>query len=188
MKQLTKIGVLTITLALILATSCAKTQDPFTISKQNIGFLTDSTLVQDLATVFPNDSVVNPIDGDDFAGSSSDIIVYEKGGKQLLILSPAQVLDATATIRTIRVIDERFKTEKGLTSTSTFKEIKDNYKISGIENTLGSVIVSVDDINAYFTIDRKELPSELRFDLDSKIEAIQIPETAKIKNFFIQWY
>ena len=188
MKKLINYSILSITLSLILVNSCSKPQDPFEISKQNVGFLNDSTLVADLKTVFPNDSIINPIDGDDFAGSSSDIIVFEKGGKQLLVLSPAQSLDETSTIRTVRVIDERFKTEKGLNSKSTFKDIKDNYNISGIENTLGSVIVSVDEINAYFTIDRSELPSELRFDLDTKIEAIQIPETAKIKNFFIQWF
>jgi hypothetical protein len=180
--------ILSIIILLVVITSCSKPQDPFGISKQNVGFLNDSTLVGDLKTIFPNDSIVNPIDGDDFAGSSSDIIVFEKGGKQLLVLSPAQSLDQTSTIRTVRVIDERFKTEKGLNSKSTFKDIKDNYKISGIENTLGSIIVSVDEINAYFTIARSELPAELRFDMDAKIEAIQIPETAKIKNFFIQWY
>lgn len=183
-----KHSILVTALTLIVLASCSKPQDPYAISKQNIGFLTDSTQVKDLEIAFPNDSIINPIDGDDFAGSSSDIIVFEKGGKQLLVLSPSQILDSSATIRTIRIIDARFKTSKGLNSSSTFKEIKDNYNISGIENTLGSIIVSVDEINAYFTIDRKELPSELRFDLDTKIEAIQIPETAKIKNFFIQWY
>lgn len=183
-----KYSILTVLLTLILITSCAKSQDPFAISKQNIGLLNDSTQVKDLETVFINDSIVNPIDGDDFAGSSSDIIIYEKGGKQLLVLSPAQSLDSTSTIQTIRVIDERFKTAKGLNSKSTFKDIKDNYTISGIENTLGNIIVSVNEINAYFTINRNELPSELRFDLDTKIEAIQIPEDAKIKNFFIQWF
>ena len=188
MKKLFNFSILSITLLLILIGSCSKPQDPFAISKQNIGFLNDSTLVGDLKTVFPNDSIINPIDGDDFAGSSSDIIVFEKGGKQLLVLSPTQSLDETSKIRTVRVIDERYKTKKGLNSKSTFKDIKDNYNISGIENTLGNVIVSVDEINAYFTIARIELPAELRFDLDAKIEAIQIPETAKIKNFFIQWY
>jgi hypothetical protein len=48
--------------------------------------------------------------------------------------------------------------------------------------------VSVDEINAYFTIDKNELPEDLRYDMNKKIEAISIPPTAKIKDFFIQWY
>ena len=41
----------------ILFFSCAKEQDPFLISKQNIGSLTDSTQVKDLKVVFSNDSI-----------------------------------------------------------------------------------------------------------------------------------
>ena len=48
--------------------------------------------------------------------------------------------------------------------------------------------MSVDEINAYFTIDKNELPEDLRYDMNKKIEAISIPPTAKIKDFFIQWY
>jgi hypothetical protein len=39
----------------------------------------------------------------------------------------------------------------------------------------------------YFTIEKTELPAELRFDMNLKIEAIQIPDDAKIKNFYLQW-
>ena len=122
------------------------------------------------------------------ASNDNDIEIYEKGGKQLLVLSPSQSLDSTATIKTVKVVDNRFKTDKGLNSSSTFKDIEDNYKISGIQITLRSIIVSVNDINAYFTIDKSELPSNMRFDMNLKIEAIQIPDAAKIKNFYIQWF
>lgn len=168
--------------------SCSKEQDPFQISTQHIGFLNDSTQVKDLKSAFANDSIVSSISGDEFTGNINDIYIYEKGGKQLLILSPSQSLDSTANIKTVRVIDERYKTAKGLHSNSTFKAIRDNYTISGIQNSLRNIIVSVDDINAYFTIDKKELPAELRIDMNLKIEAVQIPDEAKIKNFFIQWF
>jgi hypothetical protein len=32
------------------------------------------------------------------------------------------------------------------------------------------------------------LPENLRYDVGKKIEVISIPPTAKIKDFFIQWY
>jgi hypothetical protein len=46
----------------------------------------------------------------------------------------------------------------------------------------------VDEINAYFTLSKMELAEEMRYDMTQKIEAISIPETAKIKDFYIQWY
>lgn len=70
---------------------------------------------------------------------------------------------------------------------STFKDIKNNYKVSRISNLINSLVIAVDDINANFTIDKKELPANLRFDMDLKFEATHIPDKAKIKYFFIGW-
>jgi hypothetical protein len=170
-----------------LSSSCEKEINPFLISKQNIGHLTDSTQVKDLESAFINDSIYKFISGDEFTGNANDIEIYEKGGNQLLVLSPSQSLDSTSTIRTVKVVDPRYTTTKGLNPNSTFKSIKDNYKISNIQNTLRNIIVSVNEINAYFTIDKKELPANMRFDMNLKIEAIQIPEEAKIKVFYLYW-
>lgn len=167
--------------------SCKKEQDPFLISKQNIGFLTDSTQVKDLKVVFSNDSIKRYIGGDEFTGNINEINIYKKTGKLLLVLTPKQALDSTSTIKTIRVLDNRYKTLKGLSSSSTFKDIKDNYKISSIQNTLRNIIVSVDDENSYFTIEKKELPEEMRYDMNLKIEEIHIPDAAKINYFMVNW-
>ena len=167
--------------------SCKKEINPFLISKQSIGHLTDSTQIKDLESVFFNDSIVKYVSGDEFTGNTNDIEIYEIGGNQLLILSPSQSLDSTSTIRTVKVVDPRYTTTKGLNPNSTFKAIRDNYKISNIQNTLRNIIVSVNEINAYFTIDKGELPANMRFDMNLKIEPIQIPETAKIKSFYLYW-
>ncbi|MCH7524452.1 MAG: hypothetical protein IIC74_05450 [Bacteroidetes bacterium] len=180
----------TITLLIIiisLVSSCKKEINPFLISKQNIGHLTDSTQVKDLESVFINDSIVKYVSGDEFTGNVNDLEIYEKGGKLLLVLSPSQALDSTSTIRTVKVVDPRFVTVKGLSPNSTFKDINTNYKISNIQNSLRNIIISVNEINAYFTIDKNELPANMRFDMNLKIEAIQIPEEAKIKNFYLYW-
>ncbi|MFC4720750.1 hypothetical protein ACFO5O_00335 [Geojedonia litorea] len=171
----------------LIAFSCKKEVDPFLISKHHIGLLTDSTQVKDLELVFPNDSIVKPIKGDEFSGSTNDISIYEKGGKELLILAPNQVLDSTAVIKSVQIMDSRYKTEKGISTLSTFKDIDQNYKISRINNLINSIVITVDEINASFTIDKKELSPDLRFDLSLKIEKIQIPDKAKIKYFFVYW-
>ena len=180
-----KLSLSLLTLALVLV-SCNK-QDPFLINKQQIGLLTDSTQVKDLNLVFPNDSIVKFIGGDEFTGRINDIDIFEKGGKKLLTLTPKQALDSTAYIKEIQVIDARYKTKKGITTQSTFKDITSNYKISRISNLINSIVISVDAMNTSFILDKKELPASLRFDMNLKIEASQIPDHAKIKYFFINW-
>jgi hypothetical protein len=47
------------------------------------------------------------------------------------------------------------------------------------------VLIKYSDI--YFTIDKKELPSSLRYASSVNIEAVQIPDTAKIKYMMLGW-
>ncbi|TBM98857.1 hypothetical protein EYD45_16130 [Hyunsoonleella flava] len=168
--------------------ACNNERDPFEISKQHVGLLTDSTQVKDLKLVFPNDSIVKRIGGDEFTGNKNNIEILDKIGKQLLLLEPSEALDSTSVFETVQIIDERYKTDKNITVLSTFKDITDNYKISRIDNLINSIVVTVKSINASFTIDKKELPSNLRIDMDLQIEATHIPDNAKIKYFFINWH
>ena len=171
----------------ILAFSCKKEQDPFLIGKQNIGLLTDSTQVKDLGLAFPNDSIVNFKTDGEFTNDTNEIEIFEKDGKKLLVLETSQPMDSTSVIKSVQIMDSRYKTSKNISILSTFKDINDNYKISKITNLINSVVVFVNDINASFTIDKKELPAELRFDMNLTIDKIQIPEKAKIKYFFVYW-
>ncbi len=179
-----------IILALIIITSivsCAKKQDPFLIEKHNIGNLADSTQIKDIESTFINDSVVKFVGGDEFTGNINNIDIYDKEGNHLLVLTPNEAMDSTAVIDNIRIIDSRYRTSKDITTLSTFKDIKDSYKINRIDNLINSVNVNVNEINAYFTIDKKELPASLRFDMKMVIEASQIPDDAKIKYFMLNW-
>lgn len=172
-----------------MLSSCTKKTDPFLISKHAIGFLNDSTKVSELREVFPNDSLSKPIGGDEFLGNSNIIRVYATTSQKLLLeLTPTEALDTLSAIQTVRIMDPQFKTKKGLNINSTFKDITSNYSISSIQNTLRNLVVSVNEINAYFTIDKSELSEDLRYDMTKTIEAISIPAEAKVKDFFIQWY
>jgi hypothetical protein len=173
-------------LSLIFA-SCSKEQDPFQIGKQNIGLLTDSTQVKDLKAIFSKDSIVKSLNDTEFTRNINDIEIFEKGGKKLLSISPRNPSDSTSYIQSVRVFDPRFKTDKKLSTESTFKDIANNYKITRIDNLINSIVVTVNEINASFTIDKKELPANMRFDMSLKIEAVHIPDNAKIKFFFLNW-
>jgi len=169
--------------------NCSKKEiNPYLISKSGIGNLTDSTQVRHLNELFPNDSISRFIGGDEFTGAINDIEIYDTTGKLLLVLTPREALDSTSTFKSVRIVDSRYITESGLNVDSRFKDIVANYKISSVQNTLRSLVVSVDDMNAYFTIDKLELPANMRYDMTLKIDPIQIPDNARIRDFFIQWY
>lgn len=167
--------------------SCAKKEDPFLIQKDQIGKLSKEITVQQLDSIFANDSLVKRIGEGDFVQAGDDkYLIYEKGGKQLLTLTPRQQHDKNEKIKTIQIHDPRFKTVKGLTLKSTFKDIREHYKIRNIHNTFRNLVITVDG-NEYFTIDKKQLPEDLRYDINLNIEALQIPDTAKIKYFMMNW-
>ena len=179
--------ILGLILIVLSFSSCKKEQDPFLVSKHSVGLLTDSTQVKDLKMVFPNDSVINYKGDATFKIPMNMVEVYDKEGKLILILTPKTMSDSTSTITNVRIEDSRFKTEKNISILSTFKEIQDAYKISKIDNLLSSIVISINEINTQFAIDKTELPLNLRYDMNIKFEESQIPDNAKIKYFFINW-
>ncbi|MDR6302029.1 hypothetical protein [Mesonia maritima] len=172
----------------LLIASCSSEEktDPFAITNTNVGLLTKEVQVRKLDSVFVNDSIVKT-SGQEGFNAGSEIYIFDKKGKEMLLLDPVQSFDSTSTIANIQVKDPRFKTAKGLNSESTFKDITQNYKISRIENTLRTAVIFIDEINAYVTIDKENISGDARYNTDVKIEPSQIPDDAKIKHFWIGW-
>tara|TARA_R100001369_G_scaffold21881_6_gene39829 strand:+ start:41582 stop:42130 length:549 start_codon:yes stop_codon:yes gene_type:complete len=167
--------------------ACGRDSDPFLIDSTRVGSLTKEVRINQLDSVFSEDSIVRTGSGNEFLSANNEIQIFDKEGKPLLILEPIQQFDSTSTIGYIQILDSRFQTEKGLSNISTFGDVVENYKISRIENTINSAVVFIDELNLYLTIDKKELPASLRFDTDAKISASQIPDNAKIKYFMVSW-
>ncbi len=180
-----KISILLITIIFIIG--CNRDSDPFLIDNTRVGQLTREIRINQLDSIFPNDSIVRNISGNEFLNSTNNIEIYDKDGSPLLILEPVQQFDTTSTIGYIQILDPRYETLKGLNINSTFGDVVEQYKISRIENTLNSAVIFIDELNLYLTIDKRELPSSLRYDTDTRISASQIPDNAKIKYFMISW-
>lgn len=182
MKKLSLVALIAVVLA-----SCGNDASPYLIENNRIGPLTREIKINQLDSVFKEDSIVRSTSKNPFLNSTNDIEIYDKDGTPLLILEPVQQFDSTSTVGYIQILDPRFQTSKGLSTESTFGDVVKNYTISRIENTLNSAVVFIDELNLYLTIDKKELPSSLRFDTDSRISASQIPDNAKIKYLMVSW-
>lgn len=171
----------------LLCIQCNTKPDPFLITNQAVGELTAEVQIKQVDSILKNDSIVslNKIKG--AIGTQGEIEVYEKGGAKLLLVTPENEINPDATISNIQIFDPRYTTEKGLNVKSTFKDLKDNYEITNLETTISGVVIFIKDSPIYITIDKKQLPENLRYDPSIKVEASQIPDNATFKYFMIGW-
>jgi len=206
MKKIVSIALL---FTFLVFTNCENNNANFKITKEAIGSLTKDSRVSDLETIYANDSIVAEngvpkfnlgynLNNEESKEDESDakksikadfvyqkIEVFEKGGAHLLSLTPTK--DSIPKIENIRIYDPRYKTEKGITINSTFKDIKDHYTIKKILTSMNNVVLILKETGVYFTIDKKELPESLRYNSSVNIEAVQIPDAAKIKYMMLAW-
>ncbi|MEM9647752.1 MAG: hypothetical protein AAF969_04670 [Bacteroidota bacterium] len=168
----------------LLLSGCAEKDTTFLISETSVGPLQKETLASDIETIFVGDSIVQDSLKTNIGAKTDRIKVFGKEGKHLLTLTPAT--DSIPTIENVRVFDSRYTTSSGIGLNSTFQDIQRNYGIKKIVTTLNSVVVFPKNSNLYFTIDKEELPSNLRYTV-ANIEAVQIPGTTKIKYLMVGW-
>ena len=171
---------------ILLLTQCAKETPRFQIERGKIDLITENTTVKEIDSLYANDSVVRQNIKNKFV-TNRNIEIFEKGGKKLLSLSPALKGADTSKINHIQVFDNRFTTPKRAHLGSTFKAFRDQYEIKSIDRLLTSISVSFKNQDFYVTIDLNELPAELKFQRETKIESIHIPDGAKIKHLMISW-
>jgi len=181
-----KIFIVTAIFAITFMTQCTEEKDTaFLISNTKVGKLEKISLVRDLGVIYDQDSIVKDTMQLALGFGASSINIYEKGGSHLLTLTPSN--DSIPKIQNVRVNDPRFKTDKGIGLNSTFKDIKEKYTIQKIVTSINNIVIFVKDSDVYFTIDKSELPDSLRYVSSPNIDAVQVPENAKIKYLMVGW-
>lgn len=170
----------------LLFFNCQK-ENPYLIEKNKLGKLTNTSRLNEVKRIFSMDSVVKKKFNSRFKSQKQDIEIYTTGGELIAVLEPRINNDSTSTFKQVRLIGEVFKTSKGLGPASTFKDMYQHYTISNIQNAISNIIVSVDELGIYASINKKHLPSDLRYDLDLEIDATQIPDNAPFQYFWLSF-
>ena len=169
---------------------CAK-KDQFLIEKDKVGPLTKETQIKDLSSIFSEDSIVanlyadKEIDKRLFTVENDVYLIYSKKQKLLLEIVPTNLNDKSSGIKSIQIFDNSYKTSKGISLQSTFKDIKAHYKVNKVETTLTSATLFIDELNATISIDKKDLG--MNSFSRAEVAINQIPDLAKIKYFTI-WF
>lgn len=164
---------------IISLVSCTEKDTSFVVTNEAVGPVTKATKISDLKTIFvgPNDSLVKT--------EADNYILYEKGGKNLMKLSAKK--DDKEIIDHIQFFDNRYTTDKGISLKSTYQDIQNAYTVKKINNMIDFIIVSVEESEIYFIIDKKHLSSEVRFSTSSRLEPMEVPGEAPIKHFMFAW-
>ncbi|MCM4168560.1 hypothetical protein KCTC52924_02136 [Arenibacter antarcticus] len=181
---MTRFPIYTVVLLSLLFIQC-NTNNDFLITKDQVGKLEKSASLDQLETLFAADSIVRDTAFTRIGARVNKINIYEKGGVHLMTLTPST--DSVPKVEIIRIYDPRFVTDKGVGLSSTFKDIRDKHNIRKIVTALNNVVIFLKDSDVYFTIAKTELPSSLQYASSTNIEAVQIPDAAKIKYIMIGW-
>ena len=180
------LAIVAILMTTTIFVDCAKEIDTsFLITKDSVGKLKRSDLIKDIERIYAGDSIIRDTALINLGNSSKKIKIYEKGGKHLLTITPTS--DSIPKIENLRIFDPRFVSDKGVGLTSTFKDIKENYAIKKIVTSGNNVVLFIKDSDMYFTISKEELPASLRYAASTNIEAVQIPDKARIKYLMVGW-
>lgn len=178
-----------IILILILTTiiACNKTDNKFLITKDRVGVLYKNTPVQKLDSIYAKDSLVNTtFEGELRYASTERIIIFEKGGKELVEITPIINSDNQKVVESVLILDTRFTTEKGISLASTYKDVKEKYPDFDIEQTLKSILITPKNENFYFTFDKSALKNN-NFGISSEITKTDIEDEAKLSRITINW-
>lgn len=173
--------------SVIILAGCNNSQEQFAWSKDRVGVLTKEHIVAQLDSLYSNDSIVRPESLSEYERVSGIIEIYEKGGTHLLSLTPYTANDPSSKIEYIQIRDARFKTAKGITYNSTFKEINDAYTISSVDLLIDNAQVRVDEQSFYFTISQSDLPESIRYDPTVVLDKNMIPDNATPEYVFVSW-
>ncbi|CEN37561.1 hypothetical protein [Capnocytophaga cynodegmi] len=174
-------------LILFVTIACNKTDNKFLITKDNVGILHKNTPIQKLDSIYAKDSLVNTtFEGELRYASMERIIIFEKGGKELIEITPVVNSDNQKVVESVLILDSRFTTEKGISLSSTYKDVKEKYPNFEIEQTLKSILITPTNENFYFTFDKSALKSN-NFGLSSEITKNDIEDTAKLSRITINW-
>ena len=180
-------NVIILLVALVLI-QCTK-ENKYLVEKGKVGYLNTKTTMNDLSKIFENDSIVtsksNMEDENLFLLNDNEYIIFSKDGEKILEIEPVILDDSLSTIKCIQIFDTNYKTEKGISLKSTFKDINQHYLVNKVETTLTSATLFIDELNATIAIDKKELGLS-PFNRD-QIALEQIPDMAKVKYFTI-WF
>jgi hypothetical protein len=165
----------------ILFVQCGQENDML-IVKNQLGKINKKTSIAELDKMFKNDSIEKFTAGSELI---REYRIFDKDGKQNLVFVPLRQNDSIKGLELVKIYSDDYTTEKGISTSSTFGEISENYTINKIEPSFSAAILFIDEINATVSLDKKDLNLD-EFDMRPILQG-QIPDEASV-NYITLWF
>ncbi len=158
------------------------------VTAHSASVFNDKMTIAEALQVVPNAQITKKNGKGEFAEDTyDDYEIYNQNNQHLLTLTPKLTGSADQKINRVLVVSPFFKTDKGISVTSTYKDIKNAYKISKIEPTRTHIVLVVDEINASFSIPKTSLKKGWWNEKTKSVNADKIPNNAVVEYFILWW-
>jgi len=162
------------------------TFDNFHVSENRVGIFSKGMTVSDVYNSIPKEQIKKKVGYGEFADDTfDDYEIYDSDGRKILILTPKQSGSTNSEIRRISILDKRFKTTEKIGLNSTFGDLSKYYSTSKISPDREHIIVDIEHISAWFSIEKTELMEG--WWNGSGIDKTKIPNSAKFDGVTIWW-
>ena len=181
------------TLILFISTllfSCSygqKSTDDFLVTDTNVGIFYEGMTVNDVLKLVMDNQIKKVVDFDDYENPYDDYQYFDSNKNHLLILTPEYQDDKKSKINRILIKDERYKTNKNIGLSSTYADLKEHYQITDYSPDLEQIVLTIDELNAWFSISKSQLSENWWNDNTKTIDISKIPDNATFDSFVIWW-
>jgi len=170
----------------IIFSSCETKTNDFIIKNKQVGKLTDSTTIASMKKLYANDSIIKNTEGQSaFEAYDEYTIIDKKTKNPLLLVVPVKQKDENSKIKRIEILSGQFKTDKGVSLSSSFGDFNTHHKLGRLDETFKYIVVFIDDLNATIDMTKDVIPLNSRNDSSIKIDKTMIPDNSKIKHFVV---
>lgn len=162
--------------------------DPFLVTPNSVGIFKKGMTIGMAVELISEKQIIKKIGYGEFQDDIYDgYEIYDSNSEHLLTITPKAQNDLNSTINTILIVDNRFKTKSGIGSKSTYSELVGSFKINDYAPDLDRIVLTVDQLGAWFSIKKTELEVNWWDFEKKKIDISKIPADSKFDTFVIWW-
>ena len=162
-------------------------KNEFLISNKQVGMIRKGMSIKDLYGILPEERIKKIKTKSDIAAEADDTYyIYGDDNRLLFVVSAERDNDLRSGINRIDIKDRRYKTDKGISLTSSVGEIRKAYEQIDFIPTTNEIALFVPEIDANFEISAHNLPGIVWNDSTGVVDS-NIPDVTAVSALTIFW-
>ena len=170
-------------------TGITKSQEKtYLIAPNRVGVISKGMTVNDVIKVIPKDQIQKKIGYGEFLNDTyDDYEIYDSLGNHILTITPKTQSDSSSKINRVLIVSSRCQTKEGIGLNSTYSELLKSYPVEDYAPDMEHVVLTVDSLNARFSIKKTELETNWWNKERKEIDINKIPSESRFDSISIWW-